>query len=77
MLCNKWIEGSDGKPRLSVSTLRRAEGEYSRQRLRALYDEWHADYPELLDFVDILKSVPYRLRLKLSQIIEFLSYALK
>ena len=58
MLCNKWIEGSAGKQRLSVSTLRRAEGEYSRQRLRALYDEWHADYPELLEFVDVLKERP-------------------
>ena len=58
MLCNKWIEGSEGKPRLSVSTLRRAEGEYSRQRLRALSDEWHADYPELGDFMDVLKERP-------------------
>ena len=58
MLCNKWIEGSEGKPRLSVSTLRRAEGEYSRQRLRALGDEWHADYPELGEFLDVLKERP-------------------
>ena len=55
---NKCIEESEGKPRLSEDTLRRAEGEYSRQRLRALSDEWHADYPGLLDFVDILKKRP-------------------
>ena len=55
-LFNKCIEESAGKLRLSVDTLRRAEGEYSRQRLRALGDEWHADYPGLLDFVGILKK---------------------
>ena len=63
LLCNKWIEGSDDKPRLSVPTLRRAEGEYSRQRLSALDDEWHADFPELLTFVEILKERPISFRL--------------
>ena len=58
MFLNKWIEGSEGKPRLSISTLRRAEGEYSRQRLSALYDEWYADYPELSAFGDVLKERP-------------------
>ena len=55
---NKCIEEAEGKARLSVDTLRRAEGEYSRQRLRALGDEWHGDYPELLGFVGILKKRP-------------------
>ena len=43
---------------MSKDALKRAEGEYSRQRLRALGDEWHADFPGLLDFVDILKKRP-------------------
>ena len=55
---NKCIEEAEGKARLSVDTLRRAEGEYSRQRLRALGDEWHGDYPELLSLVGILKKRP-------------------
>ena len=55
---NKCIEAAEGRPRLSKDTLKRAEGEYSRQRLRALGDEWHADYPGLLDFVSILKERP-------------------
>lgn len=55
---NKCIEEAEGRPRLSADTLRRAEGEYSRQRLRALGDEWYADYPGLLDFTDILKKRP-------------------
>ena len=42
---NKCIESAEGRPKLTASTLKRAEGEYSRQRLRALGDEWHADYP--------------------------------
>ena len=53
---NKCIEAAEGKQRLSVDILSRAEGEYARQRLRALGDEWYADYPGLLDFVDILKK---------------------
>ena len=53
---NKCIEAADGKPRVNVDTLKLAEGEYSRQRLRALGDEWSADYPGLLDFVEILKK---------------------
>lgn len=55
---NKCIEAAEGRPRLSVDTLKRAEGEYSRQRLKSLGDEWHADYPGLLDFMDILKKRP-------------------
>ena len=53
---NKCIEVAEGLPKLNVDTLRRAEGEYSRQRLRALGDEWNADYAGLLDFADILKK---------------------
>ena len=55
---NKCIEAADGKTRLNVDILKHAEGEYSRHRLRALADEWHADYPGLLDFTDVLKKLP-------------------
>ena len=60
---NKCIEVAEGQPRLTVSTLRNAEGQYSRQRLEALADEWHADYPGLIDFVNILKGRPRSFRL--------------
>ena len=53
---NKCIEVAEGKPKVNVDALKRAEGEYSRQRLRALADEWYADFPGLLDFVEILKK---------------------
>ena len=55
---NKCIEVAEGRQRINVDILKRAEGEYSKQRLRALGDEWYADYPGLLDFVDILKKRP-------------------
>ena len=55
---NKCIEAAEGRPQLNVDTLKRAEGEYSRQRLRALGDEWDANYTGLLDFTDILKNYP-------------------
>ena len=57
-LFNQCIDVAEGKTRVSVSALRKAEGAYSRHRLKALGDEWHAIYPGLLDFVDILKKRP-------------------
>lgn len=61
---NKCIEVAEGKPQLNVDTLKRAEGEYSRQRLRALGDEWYANYTGLLDFTDILKNRPLSFSLR-------------
>jgi hypothetical protein len=55
---NKCIEAGEHQPKVNVDKLRRAEGEYSRSRLRALADEWHADYPGLLDFTRILNKRP-------------------
>ncbi len=50
-------EGTD-RHRLDTKGFRAAEGEYSRSRLRALGDEWSANYPSLLDFVKILQQRP-------------------
>jgi len=46
------------KSKLSATDLTKAVKEYSRLRLRALGDEWHTDYPTLLDFAEILNSRP-------------------
>ena len=43
---------------LTIPELKIAEGEYSRSRLRALADEWSADYPALIDFSRILQHRP-------------------
>jgi len=44
------------QPRLTANVLKEAVGKYSQSRLRALGDEWSADYPALLDFAKILKG---------------------
>lgn len=50
--------------RITVDHIRKAEGEYSRTRLRALGDEWNADYPHLLEYVDILRKRPASFKLE-------------
>ncbi len=53
---NTCISVATNSSKLKVNELRMAEGEYSRSRLRALGDEWSADYPSLIDFTSILKK---------------------
>lgn len=55
---NFCIQQAAGKPSITVQMLKKAEGEYSRARLRSLADEWYADYPNLIDFAMILQSRP-------------------
>jgi hypothetical protein len=52
---NACIREADGSTFISQSSLREAEGVYSRERLRALADEWYGLYPNLLHLTDILK----------------------
>jgi hypothetical protein len=53
---NTCIAGATDQPKLTAKQLAVAEGEYSRSRLRALADEWAADFPELLDFAVVLNK---------------------
>jgi hypothetical protein len=56
---NYCIQEADGKPAITETALRTAEGEYSRSRLRALADEWQSDYPNLISIVmGVLKGRP-------------------
>jgi hypothetical protein len=57
---NACIRQARDNPVVASAMLKEAEGEYSRQRLRSLADEWIGDYPELLTFVDVLKNQPVR-----------------
>jgi hypothetical protein len=57
---NACIRQARDNPTVTVEMLKEAEGEYSRQRLRSLADEWVADYPELLTLVETLKNRPAR-----------------
>lgn len=58
MFFNACMDQAENTPVISVDALRKAEGQYSRLRLRALADEWHADYPNLMRYVEIFKGHP-------------------
>ena len=51
---NTCVEVSPKRASFSITELKAAEGDYSQSRLKALADEWSADYPALLDFTRIL-----------------------
>jgi hypothetical protein len=58
MFFNACVSQSVNSPIISVDALRKAEGEYSRDRLAALADEWHAECPNLAKYVSVLKGRP-------------------
>lgn len=53
---NVCIAGADGSASISVSGVREAEGRYSRERLKALFDEWYGIYPNLQYTFQVLKG---------------------
>lgn len=53
---NCCIEHAQQRPSITATLLRQAEAEYSRRRFRSLGDEWYADYPNLLDWAQLLKG---------------------
>ena len=56
MFFNCCIKNAPGQFKIGVQRLREAEGEYSRNRLRSLADEWTSDYPNLMHFTEMLRS---------------------
>lgn len=60
---NKCIEQARGEPQIKQRMIKQAEGEYSRDRLRYLADEWNADYPNIANFAMILKKKSPRFRI--------------
>lgn len=60
MFVNYCIQKATGKEQFTVQNIREAEGEYSRDRLKSLADEWFSDYPNLLEFTKLLNSLPKR-----------------
>jgi hypothetical protein len=56
MFFNACIRQARDNPLITPRMLKDAEGEYSRQRLRSLADEWVADYPYLMSIVNLLKG---------------------
>ncbi len=61
---NDCIDKAESCTTISKKTLQTAEGEYSKNRLRSLQDEWIADYPTLIDFSFILRKKQYCFRLE-------------
>jgi hypothetical protein len=61
---NTCIPFAEGKAQFSQTVLRSAEGDYSRDRLRALADEWSADYPNLAALSALLRKQNYMFRLE-------------
>ena len=61
---NACIERSAGNPKISDDTVLEAEGEYSRNRLRSLAEEWQLEYPFLDDSLSrLLREKDRRFRL--------------
>jgi hypothetical protein len=61
---NTCIKAASDQTGLRAKELKLAEGEYSRNRFRALADEWSADYPTLADFAELLQKRPASFKLK-------------
>lgn len=55
---NNCIEQAEARPTITKTMLLMAEGNYSKNRLRSLQDEWISDHPFFLDFTSILKKKP-------------------
>lgn len=53
---NCCIKHAKNEPTITARMIREAEGEYSRQRLRSIADEWSSDFPELAACFDALKG---------------------
>lgn len=60
---NRCIAEAIDSPKINGQILKEAEGQYSRARLRALADEWHDDYPNLIRFAEVLKNKKAAFRL--------------
>jgi hypothetical protein len=56
LFLNLCISQAASSPKITPSMVKEAEGEYSRQRLRYLADEWYADYPSLLHFTELPRT---------------------
>jgi hypothetical protein len=60
---NKCIEQARGEAQIKQRMVKQSEGEYSRDRLRYLADEWNADYPNLVNFAVILRKKNQRFKI--------------
>jgi hypothetical protein len=64
VLFNCCILAAADKTEIRIRDFTIAVGEYSRIRLRALADEWSADYPRLLDYAALLRGRPASFKIR-------------
>lgn len=62
MFFNECIRAAEGKAKITQAMISQAEAVYSENRLRALADEWSADYPNLIELSFFLRSYPNQFR---------------
>lgn len=58
LFVNGCLELIEGKTSIPASTIKEAEAEYSRSRLRSLGDEWSNDFPQLVQATQLLTARP-------------------
>jgi hypothetical protein len=58
MLFNECVQLAENRAKISAAMILQAEATYSEARLRALGDEWSADYPNILELALFLKGFP-------------------
>lgn len=73
---NKCIEKSHSEPRVSLANLKAAESDYSQARIHAIFDEWRDDYPDLKEFVKLLKGKATTFRFGLLDATDVATYCL-
>lgn len=64
LFVNGCLDLVEGKTSIPASTIKEAEAEYSRLRLRSLGDEWANDYPHLVQAASLLTGRPSSFKLK-------------
>lgn len=60
---NDCIEQAESRPTITKTMLLTAEGNYSKNRLRSLQDEWLSDYPPLIEFTFLLRKKPRQFKI--------------
>lgn len=56
MFFNECIAASHGKTKLTKESVLQAEIYYSEARLKAIYDEWKIDYPNIMQIIKFFKN---------------------
>ena len=64
LFLNTCLERAEGRPDISLTQIRSAEGEYSAKRLRSLHDEWNALFPSIIKYSKVLegREFPFKIR---------------